>query len=237
MTARPAGAAVRTVDDGTRVVVNFHGLGRPHRAVPEDERPYWCPEDRYLQILDEVVRQVDAGAARVEITFDDGNRSDVDIGLPALRERGLAATFFVCSDRIGDPLYLDAGDLAAMTAAGMRIGSHGAAHVDLRRAGPEELAREARAPQDVLSAASGQPVDRFAVPFGSYDRRVLRALRGFERVYSSDQFCARPGQRPLPRFSVMADWDAGHVARACDMRPSAAAWARHWLRVRAKGLR
>jgi len=35
----------------------------------------------------------------VQLSFDDGNRSDVGIALPALLERELSATFFVVAGR------------------------------------------------------------------------------------------------------------------------------------------
>lgn len=233
----PAARRPLTVEDGPRAVLNFHGLGPPGADVPEAQRPYWCPADRYEAILDEVVRQVGTDGRRVEITFDDGYGSDVEIGLPALAARGLRATFFVCSDRIGAPGFVGRADLAALLGAGMGIGSHGAAHVDLRGVPPEELEREASGSRTVLAEATGRAVDAFALPFGSYDRRVLRALRSYARVYSSDGARADDGMHPVPRFSVLADWTAADAARACAGRPSAAVRARDALKRRLKGLR
>ena len=48
----------------------------------------------------------------MRISFDDGNASDLEIGLPALLERGLTATFFVLAGRLGRPGSLDADEVA-----------------------------------------------------------------------------------------------------------------------------
>ena len=226
-----------TVRDGDRIVFNFHGLGAPPAGVPAAQAPYWCPEDRYARMVAEMARRIAEDGARIEITFDDGYPSDVEIGLPVLRANGLAATFFLCSDRIGADGFLGPADVAALLGAGMRLGSHGAAHVDLRPVPEDELRREASGSRAVLEALTGEPVDTFAVPFGSYDRRVLAALRGYARVYSSDGTVAGDGMRPVPRFSVLADWDEGDVARLCAARRTAAGRARAALKRRLKSLR
>lgn len=200
--SRPAGSEV-----GERIVFNFHGVGTPHAGLPADELPYWCPTDLYLRLLDTIAATPAQTGMPVEITFDDGNRSDLDIAAPALAERGLSATFFVCSGRLDDPRYLDAAALQALVGLGMRVGSHGRDHVDLRRADAATLAEETDGSQRTLSAALGAAVDAYAIPFGSYDRRVLSALGGYRVIYNSDQVRAgRADRRIVPRVSYVAGW-------------------------------
>lgn len=194
------------MDRSARLVVNFHGIGDPWSGVPEDERPFWCPSDRWPAFADELAAMTDHSHMPIDITFDDGNASDIDLALPALVQRGLHATFFPCAARLGEPGYLSASDLTTLRAAGMAIGSHGWAHVDLRRTTPSELQREAKEARTTLSLASQGPINAFAVPFGSYDRRTLRALRGFDSVYTSDRTLANGSAWLKPRFSYTADW-------------------------------
>ena len=82
----------------------------------------------------------------------------------------------------------------------MRIASHGLAHRPWRGLGATELAAELEGSRRLLEAAAGRPVTHAACPFGSYDRRVLHALReaGYERVFTSDggRRGARAGSRP-----------------------------------------
>lgn len=189
-----------------RLVVNFHGIGEPWSAVPDDERSYWCPSDRWPAFADELAAMTDRAGMPVDITFDDGNASDIEFALPILAARGLRATFFPCAARLGQPGYLSADDLTALRTAGMAIGSHGWAHRNLRRTTPSELRRETNEARQVLCAASQGPIDAFAVPFGSYDRRALKALREFDTVYTSDRALAKGTAWLKPRFSYTTDW-------------------------------
>jgi len=189
-----------------RTVFNFHGVGTPHAGVPADEAPYWCPSDLFLKLAD-AIADLHRERRPVEVTFDDGNRSDLDIAAPALAERGLSATFFVCAGRLDDPRYLDAAGLRALHDMGMSVGSHGHSHVDLRRSDEATLRLETSGSSQAIGEALGSRVDSFAIPFGSYDRRVLGALKDYKRIYNSDQVRAGgPGQRIVPRISYMVGW-------------------------------
>lgn len=209
----------------TVTVFNFHGIGEPAVAVPEDERPYWCATPTWLQLAEQIAAVRERGVP-VAVTFDDGNGSDIAHALPALVQLGLTATFHPCAGRIGSPGYLSAGELLELRAAGMAIGSHGWSHVDLRQVDDAELARETDASRDALAQASGGPVEHFAIPFGSYDRRVLRALRGYRRVFTSDGRPAAATAWLQPRHSYTVGWTPATIVRLATERPAA------WRRVR-----
>lgn len=194
------------VAERRRLIVNFHGIGTLWNGLPDDELAYWCPESEWLAITDSLARLSEQPGVSLEITFDDGNLSDFEHALPALVERGLTATFFPCAGRIGAPHYLSAEQLVELRGSGMSIGSHGWAHVDLRRADAEQLKREADDARDRLAQASQGPVETFAIPFGSYDRRVLGALRPYRRVYTSDRGLAAGTRWLTPRCSYTREW-------------------------------
>jgi peptidoglycan/xylan/chitin deacetylase (PgdA/CDA1 family) len=86
----------------------------------------------------------------------------------------------------------------------MTIGCHGMRHRAWRRLDGrglhEELVDAKRMLEDVVEG----PVDEAACPFGSYDRRVLRFLRGagYRRIYTSDRGLARPDEWIQTRNSV-----------------------------------
>ena len=191
-----------------RLVLNFHGIGAAPAGVPTDEVAYWCPEDRFLSLLDEVRPLSASTGLPLAITFDDGNLSDATIALPALAARGLKASFFVCAGRIGQPGYLDRPALRDLLSAGMAIGSHGWHHVDWRRADEPTLERETKGALDEIAAVIGQVVDEVGVPFGSYDRRVLARLRssGVRTVYTSDGGRAPLSAWLVPRLSYATNW-------------------------------
>jgi peptidoglycan/xylan/chitin deacetylase (PgdA/CDA1 family) len=226
----------RTVRDGSRVVVTFHGVGRPHDGVGPAEARYWCDADLFRHLIDEVTR-VSAEGGRIEITFDDGNKSDLEIAAPLLAERGLAATFFVCAGRLGKPHYLSVEDLAALEAMGMTIGSHGQNHVDLRRVDGDNLAVETAKADRVLAAHCRAPVDSFAIPFGSYDRRALAALRHFRRVYSSDGVRTTGSEHPIPRIAFTRDWSVETITRIVERRDSPVDRARYRAKALLKRMR
>jgi peptidoglycan/xylan/chitin deacetylase (PgdA/CDA1 family) len=199
-------AAVFSAPARRRVVVNFHGIGEPPQTVPPDERPFWCPTGEWRRIVEILGAASRAGSA-VELTFDDGNLSDVELALPVLVENGLTATFHVCAGRIGQPAYLDEPSLGSLRDAGMAIGSHGWRHVDSRTLSREELVRATRGSQERISAAVGMPVSTFALPLGGYDRRVLEHVRQhYSTVYTSDATSAAPGAWLVPRWSYRRSW-------------------------------
>jgi peptidoglycan/xylan/chitin deacetylase (PgdA/CDA1 family) len=182
-----------------RINLTFHGVGDPPRPLEPDEADVWVSRGALAAVLDAV-----AGRDDVHITFDDGNASDLEYALPALAERGLHATFFVVAGRLDTPGFLDAAGVRALAGAGMAIGCHGMRHRPWRTlddgALREELLDARRRLEDVVQ----RPVTAAGCPFGSYDRRVLGALRkaGFERVYTSDKGAAHANQWLQARTSI-----------------------------------
>ncbi len=179
--------------------LTFHGIGRPQRMLEAGESDVWVSRERFLAMLDAVTDRPD-----VRITFDDGNASDLEEALPALRERGLRATFFVVAGRLGEPAFLDAAGVRALSAAGMDIGCHGLSHRPWRGLDEDALHAELVEAKATLEAIVERPVTAAACPFGSYDRRVLRTSRsaGYGRLYTSDRGSAGSGDFLQARNTV-----------------------------------
>ena len=166
-----------------KISLMLHGLGPPPPGISEVEARYWLPADRFAYLL-ELVRRTHN---QVHITIDDANDSDMRIALPALRDAGLFASFFIPSDRIGQAGYVSEADIRELRAAGMEIGSHGCAHITWTEVPDGTIAEDVTRSIDRLSAILGERVETVAVPFGECDLRVLRVLRalGIRRVYTS----------------------------------------------------
>ena len=177
----------------------FHGIGTCVEEREAGESRYWVTESAFLGMLDEAAR-----VPGVRLSFDDGNRSDVDIALPALRERGLTATFFALAGRLDDSASLGPADLRELRAAGMRIGSHGWEHVPWRRLSPADTEREVTDARVALAEASAGPIAEAALPLGRYDRRLLVRLKDadYDTVYTSDRFPAKAGSWMQARYSA-----------------------------------
>jgi peptidoglycan/xylan/chitin deacetylase (PgdA/CDA1 family) len=169
-------------------ILTFHGIGEPGRELDPGEADVWVSHTQFLALLDQA-----AGRDDVQITFDDGNASDVELGLPALSARRMSATFFIVAHRLHSPRFVDAAGIRALIAAGMEIGSHGMRHRPWRGLDDVALREELVEAKAVLEGVTGRPVTCAGCPFGAYDRRVLGAARGagFEHVYTSDRGTAR----------------------------------------------
>lgn len=189
---------------------------------------------QFEQMLDLAARR-----DHVRITFDDGNASDLEIALPRLLDRGLTAEFFVLAGLLGAPGRLDADGVRELVKAGMPVGSHGWAHRDWRGVDETEAREEFQEAHRVLGDLVGGPVDSVAIPFGSYDRRVLKRLRhaGVRRVLSSDGGPAKPSAWLQPRNSLRHDMDAAWLTAVVDGRPGPAQRARRLAARTAKRLR
>jgi peptidoglycan/xylan/chitin deacetylase (PgdA/CDA1 family) len=204
--------------------LTFHGIGAPGRSLEPGERKVWVSLERFTTVLDAVMGRDD-----VHITFDDGNRSDLELALPALRDRRLTATFFVIADRLSTPRFLDVADVKTLAAEGMTIGSHGMRHLRWRDLGDAELREELLDSRRLLEDVVGGPVVTAACPFGSYGARSLRALRhaGYARVFTSDRGPTDPHAWLQPRTTITEDDPLAPILSS-EMSPYAA------LRRRAK---
>jgi peptidoglycan/xylan/chitin deacetylase (PgdA/CDA1 family) len=188
--------------------LTFHGVGEPERRLDPGEARYWLGRRQFESTLDSV-----AGRSDVRITFDDGNDSDLAYALPALRTRGLTATFFVVAGRLGAPGFLDRRGAQELAAEGMAIGCHGMRHRSWRRLEEQALWEELVGARRLLEQVVERPVTEAAVPFGFYDRRLLRSLRhcGYRRIYTSDRGTARSDDWIQARNTVRADDGPGLV--------------------------
>jgi peptidoglycan/xylan/chitin deacetylase (PgdA/CDA1 family) len=186
---------------GLMAVVNicFHGVGVPQRELEPGEDQYWIGRDEFLRILDDL-----AGRPAVRLSFDDGNASDVEIGLPALVDRGLTATFFVLAGRLDAAGSLSSDAVRGLRDAGMQVGTHGWDHRPWRGMDDTTSTKELEEARSRIAAVVDRPVEEAACPLGRYDRALLARMRhlGYTRVYTSDRRPARPRDWVQPRFSV-----------------------------------
>ena len=201
--------------------LTFHGVGDHDRQLDAGESAVWLARPEFLTVLDAAT-----GRRDVRLTFDDGNISDLEHALPALRERGLRATFFVVAGRLGVPGFIDADGVRALSAAGMTIGCHGMRHRPWRSLGERMLREELLEARQVLEEIVGHPVLEAACPFGSYDRRVLRSLRrfGYQTVYTSDGGTAATHAWIQARTTIRPRDGAGVLDQIMS-------WERSWYRA------
>lgn len=189
------------------------GVGPATGELNLGEAATWISVEQLEHVLDLAMER-----PAVRLSFDGGNCSDVHIVLPRLVERSLTAEFFPLAGRIGDPGRIDRSGLRELVAAGMSIGSSGWEHRDWRALDDAAAEQEIGLALRVLTEVSGQPVHRVAVPFGSYDRTVIRRLRqaGVTRAYTSDGGWARVDAWLQPRTSLRSDMTPERVHLLAD---------------------
>lgn len=204
------------------LILSLHGIGTPHHGVRTEESFFWVTQQTFTTLLERIVAARAVTDIPTIITFDDGNVSDATIALPELVKHGLKAAFFVCSGRIGAPHYLDRAALSELLAAGMEIGTHGKDHRNWRGLDDSTLDAELGEAQRQIEDACGVPVTKAAIPFGSYDRRLLRRLRRerFECVYTSDRGLARSEAWLKPRDTVDGTWSETDMDQILSAKPS-----------------
>lgn len=227
-------ACVAVANVTSIVNLTMHGIGTPIRELDPDEGDVWVTVDQFEEVLDAVVSR-----PQVRITFDDGNASDLEIALPHLMKRGLTAQFFVAVGLLGQPGRLDRDGVRELVRAGMPIGSHGSAHCDWRRLAPGQERKELVEAPQMLEELTGSPVSEVSIPFGSYDRHVLRRLRaaGVSRAYTSDGGRARPDSWLQARTSLRSTVDSARIREILDGVPSVPRRARQVAARTVKRLR
>lgn len=180
-----------------KVVLTFHGIGNAPTSITDVAPEMWISQERFEATLRLTTPDVC-------LTFDDGFGCCWDIAFPELMRLGMSAKFFIIAGFLGKPGYLTEEQVIEMVRSGMSIGTHGMYHRAWRKLSRGEILEEIFEAKERLEKLVGRPVTEAACPFGSYDRRTLRALKGagIEYVYTSDRALSNPNSWIIPRFSI-----------------------------------
>lgn len=183
----------------------------------------------------ESVLDVDATAQppakpSVLITFDDGYADLLDTAVPALAERGVPATFFVCTSLLGrrsaDPRgnHLTWTDCADLVAAGHAIGSHGCTHRPLTELSPAEIDHEVRQSFAALRSRLGIDHAAYAYPYGLMSEipERIEGFAGSVTAFGTVKAAARPWT-DAPRQIRRTYLPTGHDSSWPEL-------VRHWRR-------
>jgi peptidoglycan/xylan/chitin deacetylase (PgdA/CDA1 family) len=136
----------------------------------------------------------------VVLTFDDGCDNFREYAWPILKRYGYPATVFVMPDMLGGraswmrPPYdqgrlMTAGDLAAMQAEGLNIGSHTLTHCRLAECSLEQMNDEIVGSRHKLEDRFQTKVEDLCYPYGSYNQKVVEAAQ--EAGYRTGLTCRR----------------------------------------------
>ncbi|MCE5254754.1 MAG: polysaccharide deacetylase family protein [Actinomycetia bacterium] len=131
----------------------------------------------------------DLPAKPVVLTFDDGGLDNYEVAFPLLKQHGFTATFFVITETVGSQGQMSWDHLREMFAAGMSIQSHSVSHPDLTGVSDERLRSEVSDSRGAIAEITGEPGYVFCYPAGSYDPRVVAAVRaaGYVMAVTTDK--------------------------------------------------
>lgn len=189
-------------------VLAYHGVGvtgpgsDPHNLFVHPERfraqMRHLARRRRVVPLDDIVTGA-APAGSVALTFDDGYRHLLQAALPVLEELDLPSTVFVPTAYLGrrngwdapsdnDLAIMDGDELREAERRGMRVESHGHAHLDCRTTCAQDVGDDLSRSVDHLQAELGRRPTLLAWPYrdGSPEARAEAQRLGFRAAFSID---------------------------------------------------
>lgn len=188
--------------------VVLHGEFEASGFQSPDANRYKLDEQLFDAHLEAIAARVVPGGRL--FTFDDGGRSATAIAA-RLSARGWRGHFFVPTDFIGRPGFLQPAEIRAIAENGHVIGSHSCSHpLRMSSLDPARLQREWVDSRRALEDIVGGPVTTASIPGGYYSRRVAAAAleAGYTRLFTSEPV-TRPWRigslRVYGRYAVWRD--------------------------------
>jgi peptidoglycan/xylan/chitin deacetylase (PgdA/CDA1 family) len=202
---------------GSLPILTYHAIDTTRSAISTDRARFVATLDalgeagfQSVELCDWIARGRPSVERGFALAFDDGLRSILEV-VGDLVERGIKATVFLVTDRMGKnndwhgqpreiprtPL-LAWSDLDAMVRSGFAFGSHGRTHRRLDRCDDQSLESELRDSRDAIEQRLGQPCRLLAYPYGLAPFRVRRAaMRHFDAALGTRLDVATAAQDPF----------------------------------------
>ena len=182
-----------------------------------EDQMRWLRDNGYRGLLfSEVQEAAHEGSLPrrpVIVSFDDGFRSVYENAAPVMRRYGIKGNVYLPTAFIGaDDHFMTWEMVRELQGTGAwEFHAHTHMHADVRGLSFDELRAEMSASDALFTEHLGECPQVFCLPFGTYDRRSLAALRRLNRYQlvlgSAYGFAnlARPGHAPLPRIGISND--------------------------------
>jgi len=199
------------VDNGNYSGSGFPGPGADRYKLDRVEF------ERHLRAIREAI-----GSQPVLLTFDDGGVSAHERIAGMLEEFGWRGHFFVTTDWIGQPGFLNAAQIQELDRRGHVVGSHSASHpVRMSQISWDRMMREWVDSRAQLAKIVGHPIKFASVPGGYYSRKLAQAAAqaGIRTLFTSEPTAKVQmvdGCQVLGRYVVRRgmgpEWSAGFAA-------------------------
>lgn len=128
------------------------------------------------------------GNSKTFLTFDDGGKSAIVIA-DALEKCGWRGHFFIATDFIGSPEFLNADEIRELDKRGHVIGSHSASHpLRMSACSSVQMRDEWRKSVEKLGEILGKKVTVASVPGGQFSKEVAIAAEecGINTLFNSE---------------------------------------------------
>jgi peptidoglycan/xylan/chitin deacetylase (PgdA/CDA1 family) len=199
-----------------------------HEVMAESNYSYCVTAGAFadhLRLFDSLSKN-DLRRPSVQITFDDGEQSQLHHAMPLLAEHGISATYFVTPGLIGMAAkFLSWDELKTLQNARHSIQSHGWSHKFLTFCSDDELAHELRASKQLLEEKLGTAIEEISVPGGRWNWRVIEACAtaGYKRAYVSEPWIATriAGVEVIGRFMVRRTTTIAELQKMAQREPLA----------------
>lgn len=130
----------------------------------------WGYQTITLEMLEKAINDgAELPSRPMLITFDDGNINNYTTAFPIMQKYGFTGVMYIVGSYLGAELFMDAGQIQEMVAAGWEVGSHSMRHRDLTTLDESEMKFEIIQSRKVLERELGVPVRSFAYPFGLFN--------------------------------------------------------------------
>ncbi len=185
--------------EGVRILM-YHSIG----GRPEDHRfATRVPAANFRDQLDELSRigyetmtvseLLKSGMSprakkAIVVTFDDGYKDNITEAAPALKTRGIKATFFITTSNIDgknckkwtdgrNREYMDWDDIRRLSGMGFEIGSHMVDHMDLTSIDRDGLQHQFEGSKKAIVEKAGIKPVTFSYPYGRLNNEVVDMAR------------------------------------------------------------
>jgi len=112
------------------------------------------------------------------LSFDDGYVDFYYNVYPILRKYNFKAVSFIPTGLVGQPAYMNWSMIEEISKwGGVDFASHGVTHRNLTSLSDRELSDELELSKKVLELHTGRQVDFIAYPYGSFNARVIEAVK------------------------------------------------------------
>jgi peptidoglycan/xylan/chitin deacetylase (PgdA/CDA1 family) len=150
---------------------------------------YLCEKKIKTLTIDDLLSQKSRPEEKaICLTFDDGWSGNYLHAYPILKEYEFTATFFIATELIGRPFYMNWEHLKEMLPYGMSIQSHTVTHRSLAIMDEKQIIFELQKSKETIEKNLGTKVNHLSLPHGSKNNRIwpLAEKIGYQSICTSE---------------------------------------------------